>query len=56
MFALFLVFHQALLQEQDQVDGVNLYARELLTLSLAWHFFHDATREGTCEFTIDLAT
>ena len=33
-------------QEQDQVDGVNLYARELLTLSLVWHFFHDATREG----------
>ena len=31
-------------QEQDQVDGVNLYARELLTLSLVWHFFHDAKR------------
>lgn len=33
-------------QEQDQVDGVNLYARELLTLSLVWHFSHDATSEG----------
>lgn len=25
---------------------VAMYARELLTLSLLWHFFHDATREG----------
>lgn len=28
------------------VDGVTLYARELITLSLLWHYFHDATREA----------
>lgn len=27
-------------------DGVNIYAREVLTLALLWHAFHDATREG----------
>lgn len=33
----------------DKVDKVNLYARELLTLSLLWHGFHDATCEGDGE-------
>lgn len=28
------------------VDGVTMYARELLTLSLLWHYFHDATKEA----------
>lgn len=28
------------------VDGVYVYATELLTLSLMWHGFHDALREG----------
>ena len=32
--------------EEELIDGVTLYARELLTLSLLWHFFHDATKEG----------
>ena len=27
-------------------DGVHLYAKELLTLGLVWHGFHDASREG----------
>ena len=30
-------------------DGVHLYACELLTLSLLWHSFHDAIREGDGE-------
>ena len=32
--------------EEELIDRVTLYARELLTLSLLWHFFHDATKEG----------
>lgn len=28
------------------VDGVHLYAREVLSLGLIWHGFHDAIREG----------
>ena len=28
------------------VDGVTTYAMELLTLSLLWHFFHDAVKEA----------
>ena len=31
---------------EERVDGVNLYARELLTLALLWHEFHDACKEG----------
>ena len=31
---------------EEHVDGVNLYARELLTLGLLWHEFHDACKEG----------
>lgn len=31
------------------VDGVNLYATELLSLGLIWHGFHDAVREGDGE-------
>ena len=27
-------------------DGVHLYATEVLTLGLLWHYFHDAIREG----------
>lgn len=27
-------------------DGVHEYAREMLTLLLIWHYFHDATKEG----------
>lgn len=27
-------------------DGVNMYAVELLTLSLLWHGFHDSIKEG----------
>ena len=34
-------------QKNDhKVDGVHVYATELLTPSLIWHGFHDATREG----------
>lgn len=29
-----------------ETDGVNTYARELMTLGLVWHNFHDAIREG----------
>ena len=31
------------------VDGVHFYAVELLSLSLIWHGFHDAIREGDGE-------
>lgn len=30
-------------------DGVYMYAKELLTLGLLWHSFHDAIREGDGE-------
>lgn len=30
-------------------DGVHLYAKELLSLSLLWHGFHDSIREGDGE-------
>lgn len=30
-------------------DGVTAYARELLTLSLLWHYFHDASKEADGE-------
>ena len=30
-------------------DGVHLYAVEVLTLSLLWHGFHDAVKEGDSE-------
>lgn len=30
----------------NSVDRVHLYATELLTLTLIWHAFHDAIREG----------
>ena len=30
----------------EDVDGVNLYARELLTLALLWHEFHDPWKGG----------
>ena len=33
-------------------DGVFTYAMELLTLSLLWHGFHDAIREGDGEWII----
>ena len=35
--------------ESANADGVHLYARELLTLSLLWHSYHDASREGDGE-------
>ena len=34
------------LSTSEEVDGVNTYAKELLTLGLLWHEFHDAIREG----------
>ncbi len=30
----------------EKKDGINMYARELLTLSLLWHYFHDSSKEG----------
>ena len=30
-------------------EGITVYAKELLTLSLLWHFFHDATKEADGE-------
>ena len=30
----------------DSGVKATMYAKELITLSLLWHFFHDATREG----------
>lgn len=34
---------------EPNIDKVHLYATELLTLSLMWHCFHDAIREGDGE-------
>lgn len=34
---------------EASIDGVYLYATELLTLALIWHAFHDAIREGDGE-------
>ena len=31
---------------EAELDGVTLYARELITLSLVWHYFHDASKEA----------
>ncbi len=33
----------------DQVDGINLYARELFIL---WYKFHDSTTEGDGEYIL----
>lgn len=33
----------------DSVDGVNLYATEILSQGLLWHAFHDAVRESDGE-------
>ena len=30
-------------------DGIHMYALEVLSLSMLWHAFHDATREGDGE-------
>lgn len=35
--------------ESNDRDLVNLYAKELLTLGLLWHAFHDAVKEGDGE-------
>ena len=37
------------LSSDASTDGVTLYARELITLSLLWHCFHDATKEADGE-------
>ena len=37
------------LSSDASIDGVTLYARELITLSLLWHCFHDATKEADGE-------
>lgn len=29
-----------------ETDGVHLYAKELMTLSMVWHYFHDSSREA----------
>ena len=31
---------------EAELDGVTFYARELITLSLVWHYFHDASKEA----------
>ena len=35
-------------------DGVHFYSMELLTLSLIWHSFHDAIKEGDGERIVRL--
>ena len=33
-------------QHEIEIDGVHLYAKELLSLGLMWHAFHDSIKEG----------
>ena len=41
--------HLSSTQRSECDDGVHMYAKELLTLGLLWHGFHDAIREGDGE-------
>ena len=35
--------------DESTVDGIHLYATELLTVAMVWHGFHDASKEGDGE-------
>ena len=42
----FVNLHPCLEKVSKSDDGVQAYAKELLTLGLIWHGFHDACKEG----------
>ena len=42
----FVNLHPCLEKVSKSDDGVQAYAKELLTLGLIWHRFHDACKEG----------